>query len=106
MSRETNGETNHRKLMVIDDDALSLAVISLLLRSDGYDVLQAADGATAIEMLGELRRDALPSILLADLRMPGIHGRDLAVVLRAEVPQATLLAMSATPTRQKAMMDF
>ncbi len=96
MSRESNGATNHRKLMVIDDDALSLAVISLLLRSDGYEVLQAADGATAIELLGTLQPDTLPSVLLADLRMPGIQGRDLAVALRATVPQAKLLAMSAT----------
>jgi CheY-like chemotaxis protein/HPt (histidine-containing phosphotransfer) domain-containing protein len=96
MSRETNGATNHRRLMVIDDDALSLAVISLLLRSGGYEVVQAADGAAAIEMLGALRPDALPSVLLADLRMPGIRGRDLAVALRAAVPQAKLLAMSAT----------
>jgi len=48
-------------------------------------------------MLGTLQPDALPSVLLADLRMPGISGRDLAVALRAVVPQATLLAMSATP---------
>src|SRR5271170_8112851 len=96
MPRETNGATNHRRLMVIDDDALSLAVISLLLRSDGYEVLQAADGATAIELLGTLQPDTLPSVLLADLRMPGIRGLDLAVALRATVPQAMLLAMSAT----------
>jgi len=96
MPREANGATNHRKLMVIDDDALSLAVITLLLRSDGYEVVQAADGAAAIEILGTLQPDALPSVLLADLRMPGIRGRDLALALRAAVPQATLLAMSAT----------
>jgi HPt (histidine-containing phosphotransfer) domain-containing protein len=38
----------------------------------------------------------MPSVLLADLRMPGISGRDLAVALRAAAPHAKLLAMSAT----------
>ncbi|HEX3470803.1 MAG TPA: Hpt domain-containing protein [Silvibacterium sp.] len=83
--------------MLIDDDGVSLAVISLLLKQDGYEVVEVADGTDAIRMLGELHPDALPSVLLADLRMPGICGRDLAVALRRVAPQAILLAMSATP---------
>ncbi|MGA9246397.1 MAG: Hpt domain-containing protein [Silvibacterium sp.] len=97
MPHETNDATKHRRLMVIDDDALSLSVICLLLKSDGYEVVTAADGTEAIKILGELPQDALPFVLLADLRMPGICGLDLAVALRAAAPQATLLAMSATP---------
>jgi len=97
MSHGTDDATKYHRIMVIDDDALSLSVICLLLKSDGYEVVPAADGAEAINILGELQPHALPSVLLADLRMPGICGLDLAVSLRAAVPQAILLAMSATP---------
>jgi CheY-like chemotaxis protein len=97
MSRETNGVAKHRRLMVIDDDDLSLSVISLLLKSHGYEVTQAIDGAAAISVLGSMEPEALPSVLLADLRMPGLSGQDLAVALRRVAPQARLLAMSATP---------
>jgi CheY-like chemotaxis protein/HPt (histidine-containing phosphotransfer) domain-containing protein len=83
--------------MVVDDDELSLSVISLLLKSEGYEVVQAADGASAVEILGRLSPDELPSVLLADLRMPGLSGLDLAIALRQAAPRATLLAMSATP---------
>jgi CheY-like chemotaxis protein/HPt (histidine-containing phosphotransfer) domain-containing protein len=97
MSNGTNGVTNHRRLMVIDDDSVSLAVISLLLESEGYEIMQAIDGAAAIDLLGGCQRHSLPSVFLADLRMPGICGTELAAALRAAVPEAILLAMSATP---------
>src|SRR5271155_3509411 len=88
----------HRTLMVIDDDNISLSVISHLLKSDGHEVLQAADGPAALNLLGSMQREELPSVLLADLRMPGLSGQDLAVALRRAAPEATLLAMSATPS--------
>jgi CheY-like chemotaxis protein len=83
--------------MVIDDDEISLSIISLLLKSDGYEILQASDGATALDLLGTLQSVAMPWVILADLRMPGLSGRDLAVELRRVAPRAKLLAMSATP---------
>ncbi len=84
--------------MVIDDDNISLSVISHLLKSDGHEVLQAADGPAALNLLGSMQQEELPSVLLADLRMPGLSGQDLAVALRRAAPEATLLAMSATPS--------
>ena len=90
----TNG---HPKLMVVDDDDLSLSLASLLLKSDGYEILEASGGAAAVEFLARLQPDALPSVLLVDLRMPGLSGQALASTLRSLAPNARLLAMSATP---------
>ena len=97
MSPLSNG-VPHRTLMVIDDDNISLSVISHLLKSDGHEVLQAANGSAAVNLLGSMQREEQPSVLLADLRMPGLSGQDLAVALRRVAPEATLLAMSATPS--------
>jgi two-component system, sensor histidine kinase and response regulator len=83
--------------MVIDDDDLSLSVATLLLKSDGFEILEALGGAAAVELLAGLQPDALPSALLVDLRMPGLSGRNLAATLRRLAPDAKLLAMSATP---------
>src|SRR5579883_1586239 len=84
-------------LMIIDDDDICLSVITLLLQSDGYQILQTSGGEAAIKLLLELQPKALPSIVLADLRMPGLSGRELAAALRQHLPGAKLLAMSATP---------
>jgi CheY-like chemotaxis protein/HPt (histidine-containing phosphotransfer) domain-containing protein len=82
--------------MVIDDDDLSLSVATLLLKSDGFEILEALGGAAAVDLLAGLQPDALPSVLLVDLRMPGLSGWDLAAKLRRLAPDAKLLAMSAT----------
>jgi len=83
--------------MVIDDDEISLSLISLLLKSEGYDVIEASGGASALELLASLLPSSHPSHVIADLRMPGLSGSALAAELRRFAPQATLLAMSATP---------
>jgi CheY-like chemotaxis protein len=97
ISRRQDDATKRRRLMVIDDDAVSLAVLSLLLEAEGYEVAQAASGAAAIEALIAQLPESIPDVVLADLHMPGICGRDLAIALRSVARQATLLAMSATP---------
>jgi len=83
--------------MVIDDDEISLSLISLLLESEGYNVIQASGGKPALETLASLSPEAHPDVLLADLRMPGLTGAALASELRRAAPKSKLLAMSATP---------
>lgn len=83
--------------MVVDDDSLSLSLVCLMLKSDGYQTLEANGGAAALDLLASLRADALPAAVLVDVRMPGISGDDLAVALRRVAPHARLVAMSATP---------
>jgi two-component system sensor histidine kinase/response regulator len=85
-----------RTLMVIDDDEISLSLISLLLESEGYNVIQASGGVPALETLASLSPESHPSVLLADLHMPGLSGAALASELRRAAPKAKLLAMSAT----------
>jgi CheY-like chemotaxis protein len=84
-------------LMIIDDDEISLSLISLLLKSEGYSVSRASSGEAALDLLASLATHAHPSALLIDLHMPGLSGHALAARLRHAVPNAKLLAMSATP---------
>ena len=82
-----------RRILAVDDDPVSLAVTAVLLEAEGCVVLQAESGARAID----LARSDPPDCILADLRMPGLNGPDLARSLRKAAPQALLLAMSASP---------
>lgn len=83
-----------RRILAIDDDPVSLAIAAVLLESDGFTVLQAPGGEQALDLLAHCEP---PDCVLADLRMPGLAGSELAHRLRRLVPQAILLAMSATP---------
>jgi len=60
-------------ILVADDDPAIRANLALLLRSEGYRVLEAADGIQAQEALS----DPAVALVLLDLRMPGRTGMEL-----------------------------
>jgi CheY-like chemotaxis protein len=93
-------------ILVIDDDEISLAIIGMMLETEGYRVTQAASGEQALKETARLRKGSEPAVVLADLQMPGLCGRELALALRTLLPQATILAMSATPGDVEAYDGF
>ncbi|HEX4995109.1 MAG TPA: response regulator, partial [Methylomirabilota bacterium] len=66
---------------MVDDEPEVLELASEILKRVGYSVLEAADGAAALEVArlheGEIH------VLVTDMVMPGMSGRDLAERLRA-----------------------
>lgn len=63
-----------RRLLVIEDDPDTRGAISALLTRAGYEVVDAADGEDAVELL---TRGLRPRLIVADLRLPGLSGTDL-----------------------------
>jgi CheY-like chemotaxis protein/HPt (histidine-containing phosphotransfer) domain-containing protein len=98
----------HPTVLVVDDDPISMAIVTLLLASEDFPVLRAADGLTALEILARHRAEgtALPTVLV-DLHMPGVSGFDLA---RHEATHPSsrprLVAMSATEVDPERLRDF
>jgi CheY-like chemotaxis protein len=93
-----NNATQPRLLMV-DDDALSRELFSLLLRQKGYAVEAVSSGVAALHHLQA--QQVLPQVVLTDMQMPGIAGVELAVQIRSLYgTQMMLLAMSGSePSR-------
>lgn len=88
-------ERAERRVLVIDDDELSLEVLSLLLREEGYAVDAAGSGEEALLALG--RPGARPDVILMDMQMPGLSGNELARRLREACDGSTpLIAMSGS----------
>jgi DNA-binding response OmpR family regulator len=79
-------------VLVAEDDPSVRAVVSDSLAQKGYRVLRAPDGQTALDVAraqpGEIH------LLLTDLIMPGMTGRELADQLTAERPGLRVLYMS------------
>ncbi|HEY3492199.1 MAG TPA: response regulator [Solirubrobacterales bacterium] len=59
------------RILVVDDDADLRGVIAAVIRAKGYDVVEAANGAVAMDVL---REDASFSLILLDLVMPVMDG--------------------------------
>ncbi|WP_035348759.1 response regulator [Edaphobacter aggregans] len=83
------------RILVIDDDALSRELLTLLLLREGYAVDAAESGDAALEALG-VQGIASPDAVLVDLQMPGTRGSSLAHRLREVCGGARLIAISAS----------
>jgi len=82
--------TEHQRILVVDDEAQITRVLRRSLKSHGYDVQVATDGAMALEMFA----DWPPEIVLTDLVMPNLDGLQLCRNLRA-VSQVPIIILSA-----------
>jgi PAS domain S-box-containing protein len=90
MARE--GET---VLVVEDEDALRGTLVRILRRR-GYVVLQAAHGGEALRV--SQGHDGRIDLMLTDIHMPGMHGRDLVARIHVERPGLRVLFTSGSPS--------
>jgi two-component system, cell cycle sensor histidine kinase and response regulator CckA len=79
-------------LVVEDEDALR-AAIRRLLQSEGYTVIEAQNGASALEVLNS-PSSAGVALVLTDLRMPVMDGRQFAAALARVRPNLPIVFMS------------
>lgn len=70
-----------RTVLVVDDDPYIREALAEVLEDEGYPVVTAGDGEEALDRLG---RSSPPSLILLDLRMPGMSGWELRRRLLAE----------------------
>ena len=68
------------RILIVDDDRDARELIGEVLAEAGYVVEVAGDGFEAIAKLP----NALPDLVLTDLRMPGMHGIDLTQRIRSQ----------------------
>ena len=66
-------------VMVVEDNAITRKVMRLALEEAGFEVVEAADGATALARAA----NAGPDLVIQDMRLPDISGFDLLERLRA-----------------------
>jgi DNA-binding response OmpR family regulator len=90
-------------VLLVDDDGAIRTICRVNLEADGLAVLEAKDGAEALE---EIRREQ-PSLVLLDVMMPGIDGWSVAEQLEADdetrdIPVVFVSARAAREDRLRA----
>jgi PAS domain S-box-containing protein len=79
-------------VLVAEDEERVRQMICRSLESFGYTVLEAANGREALRLLGE--QDSPIDLLIADVVMPLLGGRELAAEVRERQPRARVLFIS------------
>jgi DNA-binding response OmpR family regulator len=79
------------RILVVEDDLSILTGVSMNLRYEGYEVLQAQDGARGLEMAVS---DA-PDLIVLDVMMPKLNGYEVLRELRSRGVRTPVLVLSA-----------
>ena len=76
----TSNAAARRRVLLVDDEPLESSFLKAVLERDGSDVAIEADGQSALKRLGE----SSFSLVVTDLKMPGLDGLALLKAVRAE----------------------
>ena len=79
-----------QKVLVVDDDEKICELIRLYLDKEGYDVVVAGDGISAVEVFKEF----LPDIVILDIMLPGIDGWQVCKEIR-QINNVPIIMLSA-----------
>jgi CheY-like chemotaxis protein len=79
-------------VLIVEDESMVRSIMARTLRESGYTVLEASDGREALELLDA--RGTAVNLVVADVVMRGMGGRELSTKLAARWPQVPVLFTS------------
>jgi DNA-binding response OmpR family regulator len=79
-----------KRLLVVDDEAPILKLVTRILATDNYDIASADSGEAAAQMVSKPEYPGV-DLLVTDLMMPGMNGRELAMIVRGKFPKVRVL---------------
>ena len=82
------------RILIVDDEAHILQVLSLKLRNAGYEVLTAVDGEEAYEYA--TRAGQTPDVVISDYQMPYMTGMELCRALASNASTAKVPVLLLT----------
>lgn len=85
------------RILVVDDQPANLRVVGALLKRNGYDVFDAANGEDALRMAA----DQLPDLVLLDVLMPGMDGFAVLSEMKQDARMMRLPVVCLTAARDR-----
>lgn len=78
------------RILIIDDEPQIRSMLTLMLEREGYEVVEAPDGADGIKIYRQNPAD----LIITDLIMPNKDGIGMIIDLKKEFPDVKIIAMS------------
>jgi CheY-like chemotaxis protein len=74
-------------ILVVDDDSATRLLVRSILEIAGHEVIEAPHGSAALDLIGP---QSLPDLVVTDLTMPILDGKELIAQLRSGPVTATI----------------
>ena len=96
--RVREGRMAAEPILIVDDNAINLKVVRVLLLTEGYEVRTATDAEEALAVLAE---GFSPRLILMDLQLPGMDGLELTRRLKADPATRKIIIVALTAYAMK-----
>ncbi|MBI5386224.1 MAG: response regulator [Verrucomicrobia bacterium] len=87
-----------QSILVVDDEEMVLTMAQMVLSSHGYNVMTASSGEKALEVMA--RSQTQVDLLVTDMVMPGMNGRELIEKVRASSPATRIVCSTGCSPAQ------
>ena len=84
--------SRRKKILVVDDERDLAELVAMNLQRNGYEAMTAHDGATGLE----LARRQRPDLVILDVMMPGLSGRDVMMAVKTAPETAAMPVLMLT----------
>lgn len=101
-SKQADASHGSLVVLVVDDDPDIRLIVSDVLEFEGYQVVNASDGAEALRVIRHIR----PDLVLLDMRMPVMDGWEFAVQLKQQGIMLPILMMTAATDARRWATDI
>ena len=90
-----------KRVLIVEDNAANRALVTIFLKRDGYRVSLAEDGLRGVE----LAQAEKPDMILMDLEMPGMDGREATRRIKADPATSRIPIVALTAHTAKADIE-
>ncbi len=91
------GKPTKGLVLVVDDEPDVRKVVKMTLEKAGYGVLEAEDGAQAMERIKEDENPLVLDVIITDIRMPKVNGVEAINYFQDQWPSVPLIVLTGFP---------
>ncbi len=87
----------NEKILLVEDDPMNMRLLKLALKGKGYQLQEAADGQSAVDMITL----EPPDFIVLDIQLPRVSGLDVARRVRGETATKSIPILAVTAYAMK-----
>lgn len=92
---------NEKKIMIIEDDNMTIEILKFILKKEGYKISIAKDGINAIERVGII----MPDLVITDIMIPLKSGLEVITYIKNNFKNLPVIALSSLGEEQNTVEE-